>query len=68
MGRVPEPAEHLAVGVVQGREVVAFGALGKHSRNILPIMLGVYLMCDITHWSHNEYGPLLAALFCTTLK
>jgi hypothetical protein len=47
--------------------IVAFGALGKHLRNILPIMLGVYLMCIPKIWTHAEPGPLLAALFCTTL-
>lgn len=47
--------------------VYAFGALGKHPRNILPIMLGVYLMCIPNIWAHAEPGPLLAALFCTTL-
>lgn len=47
--------------------IVAFGALGKHLRNIFPIMLGVYLMCIPKIWTHAEPGPLLAALFCTTL-
>ncbi len=47
--------------------VYGFGALGKHPRNILPIMLGVYLICFIKIWIHAEPGPLLAALFCTTL-
>lgn len=47
--------------------VYGFGALGKHPRNILPIMLGVYLMCIPKIWTHAEPGPLLAALFCTTL-
>ncbi|MCD4671445.1 MAG: DUF1576 domain-containing protein [Anaerolineaceae bacterium] len=47
--------------------VYAFGALGKHPRNIIPIMLGVYLICIPKIWTHAEPGPLLAALFCTTL-
>ena len=47
--------------------IAGFGALGKHPRNILPIMIGVYLMCIIKVWDHTEPGPLLAALFCTTL-
>jgi hypothetical protein len=47
--------------------VTGFGALGKHPRNILPIMLGVYLSCFTHIWEHSEPGPLLAALFCTTL-
>ncbi len=47
--------------------VTGFGALGKHPRNILPIMLGVYLSCFTHIWDHADPGPLLAALFCTTL-
>lgn len=47
--------------------VFGFGALGKHPRNILPVMIGVYLMCIPKIYSHAEPGPLLAALFCTTL-
>lgn len=47
--------------------IAGFGALGKHPRNILPIMAGVYLSC-LTHiWDQADPGPLLAALFCTTL-
>jgi len=30
-------------------------------------MLGVYLSCFTHVWSHADPGPLLAALFCTTL-
>jgi len=47
--------------------ITGFGALGKHPRNIVPIMAGVYLMCIVKVWSHTDPGPLLAALFCTTL-
>jgi hypothetical protein len=47
--------------------IVGFGALGKHMRNIVPVMLGVYLMCIPKIWLHTDPGPLLAALFCTTL-
>ena len=47
--------------------VAGFGALGKHPRNILPIMAGVYLSCFTHIWEHADPGPLLAALFCTTL-
>lgn len=47
--------------------VAGFGALGKHPRNIVPVMLGVYLFCIPNVWQHSEPGPLLAALFCTTL-
>ncbi|MDO9545383.1 MAG: DUF1576 domain-containing protein [Pelolinea sp.] len=47
--------------------ITGFGALGKHPRNILPVMIGVYLICIPKIWSHTDPGPLLAALFCTTL-
>jgi hypothetical protein len=64
---------HLVGGVVNGAvlagifTVAGFGALGKHPRNILPIMIGVYLICFPKIWNHSDPGPLLAALFCTTL-
>ena len=47
--------------------ITGFGALGKHPRNILPVILGVYLICIPKIWLHTDPGPLLAALFCTTL-
>ena len=47
--------------------IVGFGALGKHPRNILPIMAGVYIACIPHIWEPTDPGPLLAALFCTTL-
>lgn len=47
--------------------MVGFGALGKHIKNVLPIMLGVYLICIPKIWLHSEPGPTLAALFGTTL-
>ena len=47
--------------------MVGFGALGKHPRNILPVMIGVYLICIPKIWAHTDPGPILAALFCTTL-
>jgi hypothetical protein len=47
--------------------VTGFGSLGKHPRNIVPIMLGVYLVCLLKIWSPADPGPLLAALFCTNL-
>jgi hypothetical protein len=66
---------HLVDGDVNGPimagvfTVAGFGALGKHPRNILPVMTGVYLICtpDIWAHSHADPGPLLGALFCTTL-
>lgn len=47
--------------------VVGFGAFGKHSKNIIPIMIGVYLGALLNVWDVNAIGPLLAALFGTTL-
>ena len=41
--------------------IVGFGALGKHPRNIFPIMLGVYFFCIPNVWQHANPGPLLAA-------
>ena len=64
---------HLVRGDVNGAvlagifTVVGFGALGKHPRNILPIMIGVYLICFPKVWEHADPGPLLSVLFCTTL-
>ena len=64
---------HLVKGDINGAilagifTVAGFGALGKHPRNILPIMAGVYLICFPKVWNHSDPGPLLAALFCTTL-
>lgn len=44
-----------------------FGALGKHPRNCLPIMAGVWAVAWPKIWAPADPGPLLAALFCTTL-
>lgn len=47
--------------------VVGFGAFGKHPRNILPVMLGVYLATHVMIWDTNSPTSILAALFSTTL-
>ena len=47
--------------------MVGFAAFGKHVLNVLPIMLGVYLGSRVTVWQPAQAGPLLAALFATTL-
>ncbi|WP_242837284.1 DUF1576 domain-containing protein [Alkaliphilus transvaalensis] len=47
--------------------IVGFGAFGKHTKNILPVMLGVLLAASLMKWEVNAIGPLLAALFGTTL-
>jgi hypothetical protein len=63
----------LAGGVFNGPTVggvltmVGFAAFGKHVLNILPVMLGVYLGSFAMVWHPADAGPLLAALFGTTL-
>jgi hypothetical protein len=47
--------------------VVGFAAFGKHPRNIVPIMLGVFLGSLAKPWNADDPSILLAALFGTTL-
>ena len=47
--------------------IVGFSATGKHLRNILPIMLGVYLASFTKTWEISQPSPLLALLLSTTL-
>ncbi len=47
--------------------IVAFGAMGKHPKNIIPIFLGVFIASATQIWNVNATGPMLAALFGTTL-
>jgi len=47
--------------------MVGFAAFGKHPLNSVPVMLGVYLGSRALVWRPAEPGPLLAALFATTL-
>jgi hypothetical protein len=47
--------------------VVGFGAFGKHAKNIIPVMLGVFIASSLMQWEVSATGPLLAALFGTTL-
>jgi len=47
--------------------IVGFGAFGKHVKNILPVLLGVYLAALLQIWEPSSTGALLAALFGTTL-
>lgn len=47
--------------------VIAFSAMGKHARNITPIMLGVLLGSLVFHFSINDPAVQMAALLCTTL-
>ncbi|MCC6611444.1 MAG: DUF1576 domain-containing protein [Burkholderiales bacterium] len=47
--------------------IVGFAAFGKHPRNIVPIMAGVFLGSLAKPWSVDDPSILLAALFGTTL-
>jgi Protein of unknown function (DUF1576) len=47
--------------------IVGFAAYGKHPRNIVPIMLGVFIASMLKDWSANDPSAVLAALFGTTL-
>lgn len=47
--------------------VVAFGAFGKHLKNVAPIFVGVVLGAFLQIWEINSIGAILAVLFGTTL-
>jgi Protein of unknown function (DUF1576) len=47
--------------------IVGFAAFGKHPRNIVPIMAGVFLGSLAKPWGAADPSILLAALFGTTL-
>lgn len=47
--------------------VIGFSAMGKHARNIIPIMLGVLLGSLVFHFSINDPAVQMAVLLCTTL-
>jgi Protein of unknown function (DUF1576) len=47
--------------------IVGFAAFGKHPRNIVPIMAGVFLGALAKPWNADDPSILLAALFGTTL-
>jgi hypothetical protein len=47
--------------------IVGFAAFGKHPRNIVPIMAGVFLGSLAKTWHADDPSILLAALFGTTL-
>lgn len=47
--------------------IVGFAAYGKHPRNIVPIMLGVFLGSLAKPWNAADPSIVLAALFATTL-
>lgn len=47
--------------------VVGFGAFGKHIKNTVPIVIGVYIASLLKIWDVNSVTTVLAALFGTTL-
>lgn len=47
--------------------VVGFGATGKHVRNILPVMMGVWLASLTKTWNITDPSPIITLLFSTTL-
>jgi len=47
--------------------IVGFAAFGKHPKNIVWIMLGVFLGSMLKDWSADDPSAVLAALFGTTL-
>ncbi len=47
--------------------IVGFAACGKHPRNIVPIMLGVFIGSLAKPWAIDDPSIQLAALFGTTL-
>lgn len=47
--------------------IVGFSAFGKHPRNIVPIMIGVFVSSLAKDWNAADPGAVLAALFGTTL-
>ena len=47
--------------------IVGFSAFGKHPKNIIPILMGIYLGTLGKHWNANDPSLQLTALFGTTL-
>lgn len=47
--------------------IVGFGATGKHVRNILPVMAGVWIASHTKTWNITDPSPVLTLLFSTTL-
>ena len=47
--------------------VIGFGAAGKHVRNVIPVLLGIFLVGLFNHNALYSTPALLAALFGTTL-
>lgn len=47
--------------------IVGFAAFGKHPKNIVPVMIGVFLAALTKTWGPADPSVVLAALFGTTL-
>lgn len=47
--------------------VVGFGAVGKHIKNVTPIIIGVFIAKLLNIYEHNSTAAILVALFGTTL-
>ena len=47
--------------------IMGFSAFGKHARNIIPVMAGVFLGSALMHWKLSDPAVQLACLFCSTL-
>jgi hypothetical protein len=47
--------------------IVGFAAFGKHPKNIVPIMIGVFISSLSKDWNAHDPSAVLAALFGTTL-
>ncbi len=47
--------------------VVGFGAVGKHVKNVTPVIIGVFIAKHLNIYEHNSTAAILVALFGTTL-
>ena len=47
--------------------IVGFAAFGKHPKNCLPIMIGVFLAAIVNVWDISSTATIIAGLFGTTL-
>lgn len=47
--------------------IVGFAAFGKHPKNCIPILVGVYIGCLTKVWDVNSTTLIISALFGTTL-
>ena len=47
--------------------IVGFGSAGKHIKNVIPIIIGVFIAKLLNIYEYNSTSAILAALFGTTL-